>query len=292
MPKRAVAAAILAACFAGLAFAQTAPVQITFGDCRDRDPMVSPDGNHLVFSSDRTRNFDIYILTFGQAGFTQLTQDEKDDRYPNWAPDNKTIVYGSEKTGRGDIYQMGRTGGTGSSQLTASDHIDEYPGFNPRGAGLVFAQGTDKKLRFRPQMKVVLAHTLGQANSPTTLADGDEPSFSSDGKRIVFVSRRTKNNDIWVMNADGSMQTQLTTDDKDDENPRFSPDGKRIVFASDRTGNFDVWVMDADGRNPRQLTSSPADETQPCWSSGGYIYYSLKRGEGKSNIYRIKAPSL
>jgi len=58
--------------------------QLTFGAKQDRDPVVSPDGNHLVFSSDRTGNYDLYIHTFGEAGVLQLTRSPKDDRDANW----------------------------------------------------------------------------------------------------------------------------------------------------------------------------------------------------------------
>lgn len=290
MSHRTYVTTIVSVCLAGLAAAQAGPVQITFGDCRDLDPVVSPNGDYLVFSSDRTGNFDIFLFVFGGPGVTQLTHDEKDDRYPSWGADNRTIVYSSKKTGRSDIYQITRDN-PASLQITATDALDEYPGLNFKNGGLVFAQGSDKKLRFRSQMKVVGSAAPSRANSPQVLAGGDEPSFSPDGRKIVFVSHRTKNNDVWLMNPDGGLQTQLTTDDKDDENPRFSPDGRQIVFASNRTGNFDIWVMNADGSRQRQLTSSPADETHPCWSSGGYIYYSMERGQGKANIYRIKAPN-
>ncbi|MDX9972681.1 MAG: DPP IV N-terminal domain-containing protein [FCB group bacterium] len=290
MSIRILAATMIVTALAGVAAAQSAPKQITFGDCRDRDPVVSPDGNFMAFSSDRTGNDDIYLVSFGKSGFTQMTQEEKDDRYPSWSADSKNIIFCSKRTGKGDIYQIGRDKPM-SVAFTSSDMLDEYPSLNPKDSSLVFAQGVDKKFRTRPQMHVVLAKTTADAQAPSTLAEGDEPSFSPDGKKIVFVSRRTKNNDVWLMNVDGSAQTQLTTDEKDDENPRFSPDGKHIVFASKRTGNFDIWVMDVDGRNLRQLTSSPADETQPCWSVGGYLYYVLERGEGKSNVFQLKAPT-
>jgi len=281
---------LLAVVLCVAAAAQEAPKQITFGEKRDMDPVVSPDGNHLAFASNRTGNFDIFMLTFGKTGVYQLTQSNKDDRYPSWSPDNRKVAFSSDRTGKGDVYEMARDGGSGFLQLTDRTDLEEYPSYAPHGSGLLFARGPKKTFRLRRQMKVVLADEKGRANNARPLGDGDEPRFSPNGRQIVFVSRRTKNNDVWLMNADGSQQMQLTTDDKDDENPAFSPDGRHIVFASNRTGNFDIWVMDADGGTQRQLTTDPADEKQPCWSMGGYIYYMRRGGEMQSSIYRIKAP--
>lgn len=271
------------------ALAQSTPVQITSGDSRDLDPIVSPDGNYLAFSSNRTGSFNIYVLRFGQPAVAQITQSKKDDRYPNWSADSRKLIFSSKRTGNSDLYETARDGSTGFYQLTDADQMEECPSYAPRG-GVLFAVGSGKLLSLRPRMKVHVADSVTRVGKGRPIADGEEPSYAPDGKKIVFVSRRTGNNDIWVMNADGTYQTQLTTDSKDDENPRFSPDGKRIIFASKRTGNFDLWTMNADGSSPRQLTFDPADEFQPCWSTGGYIYYVMKRGEGISNIYRIKAP--
>lgn len=272
------------------ALAQEGPKQITFGDKRDLDPVVSPDGDHLAFASNRTGSFDIFMLTFGKTGVFQLTQSTKDDRYPSWSPDSKKIVFYSNRTGKGDVYEMARDGSSGFLQLTDRTDLEEYPSCAPYGGGLLLARGPKKAFQLRPKMQVVLADEKGRANNARPLADGDEPRFAPNGKKIVFVSRRTKNNDVWLMNTDGTQQMQLTTDPKDDENPVFSPDGDGIVFSSNRTGNFDIWVMDADGGNQRQLTTHPADEKQPCWSVGGYIYYTRHEGETKSNIFRIDAP--
>ena len=56
---------LLAAVHAGMAVAQDTPVQITMGDKRDVDPLVSPDGKHLAFASDRTGSYNIFRFYFG-----------------------------------------------------------------------------------------------------------------------------------------------------------------------------------------------------------------------------------
>lgn len=265
-------------------------VQITFGDKRDIDPVVSPDGNHLVFASNRTGSFNIYLLTFGKSGFVQLTQGKKDDRYPSWTPDSKTVMFNSERTGNDNLYEMAADGSAGFLQLTDASDVEEFGSYAPKNGGMIYVRSPKKRVQFKKQNSIVYAASRTQANTPQVLSEGFEPRFSPDGSKVVFVSNRTKNSDIWLMNLDGTMPTQLTTDPKDDTNPCFSPDGKYIVFASKRTGNFDLWVMQADGSNPRQLTTSPADETQPFWSMGGYIYFVRAGSASQSNIFRIKAP--
>lgn len=281
---------VLTLALAFSAAAQQEVKQITFGGKQDRDPMVSPDGRHLAFSSDRTGNYDLYVHTFGEAGVLQLTRSPKDDRDPNWSPDSKTLVFTSKRTGKGDLYKTDRDGQSGYLQLSDREDLEEYPSFAPRGDALLFVRSPKKVIRKQSDKEVAIADSAGSVNTARALGEGYSARFSPDGKKIVFVSRRTKNADIWLMNADGGMQTQLTSQDKNDEDPCFSPDGKHIVFSSDRTGNADIWVMQADGGDQRQLTSGAEDEFQPCWSSGGYIYFVKKLDSGATNIFRIKAP--
>jgi Tol biopolymer transport system component len=72
--------------------------------------------------------------------------------------------------------------------------------------------------------------------------------------QIAFVSNRSGNWDIYVMDADGGNPRNLTKNRHNDWHPSWSPDGKRIAFASNRDGNLEIYVMDADGGNPRNLT--------------------------------------
>ena len=84
--------------------------------------------------------------------------------------------------------------------------------------------------------------------------------------RIAFASKRDGNFEIYIMNADGSKQTNLTNNPAYDNCPSWSPDGKKIVLESRRDGNAEIYVMNADGRKQTNLTNNPAYDGYPFWS--------------------------
>ena len=88
--------------------------------------------------------------------------------------------------------------------------------------------------------------------------------------RIVFHSNRDGNNEIYLMNADGSGQQRRTTQPEADFGPSWSPDGQRIAFTSFRDGNAEIYVMNADGTGaPLNRTNNSATDQQPTWSPDG-----------------------
>jgi Tol biopolymer transport system component len=98
-------------------------------------------------------------------------------------------------------------------------------------------------------------------------APDENPAWSPDGKKIVF-TRGPSQPDIWVMNADGSGQTNLTNGAEPfvHQGPAWSPDGTRIVF----TDGTDLWVMNADGSGAAQLAPA-ASAHDPSWAADGSL---------------------
>lgn len=118
--------------------------------------------------------------------------------------------------------------------------------------------------------------------------------WSPDGTRIAFTSRRDENEEIYVMNADGSDQVNLTNHPAKDCEPGWSPDGTQLVFVSTRDGNAEIYTMNADGGNIQRLTdySQPASqeanmpsEGTPNWSPDGTQIAFYSRRDGNHEIY-------
>ena len=87
--------------------------------------------------------------------------------------------------------------------------------------------------------------------------------------QIVFHSNRNSLYDIFIVNADGSNQRQLTQNVGNNFDPSLSRDGTKIVFTSDRSGNHEIFVMDVDGSNQEQLTDNRFVDGDGAWSPDG-----------------------
>ena len=108
--------------------------------------------------------------------------------------------------------------------------------------------------------------------------------------QISFMSHRDGNWEIYVMDADGGNQGNLTNNPGDDQFPSWSPDGKRIAFVSernDRDWNRQIYVMDADGGNQRNLSDNDFDERSPVWSPGGKRIAFVSDRKGAFENYDI-----
>jgi serine/threonine protein kinase/Tol biopolymer transport system component len=110
-------------------------------------------------------------------------------------------------------------------------------------------------------------------------------AWTPDG-RVVYSSQASGNWDIWIMDADGQNQKQLTRDSDQNLHPSVSPDGSTIVFESYRGGGSHVWLMNVDGTNQRRLTSGSAEFTPQFTADGRFVVYQALGG-GKWNLWRV-----
>jgi hypothetical protein len=94
-----------------------------------------------------------------------------------------------------------------------------------------------------------------------------DPAWSPTAEQITFVSDDSGNDEIWIINRDGTGAVQLTRDPYSwwDKHPSWSPDGSKIVFWSNRNGNRQIFVMDADGSNLYSLSRTGFNDWDPVW---------------------------
>ena len=161
------------------------------------------------------------------------------------SPDGRHIVFTSLKGGDLDIYTM-NVDGSHVKQLTHAVGYDGGPWWSPDGRQIVYRA-------FHP-------------TDPSDLADYK----SLLAKRLV----RPNKMELWIMNADGSGQRQITHLGGANFGPSWTPDGRRIVFSSNyntdpKLGNFDVFLINPDGTGLEQITTNPTFDGFPMFSPDG-----------------------
>ena len=248
-------------------------------------PQWSPDGTQLVFVSadEDTELVDLYLINADGSGQMNLTNNSSGERLyqPQWSPDGTKIAFilFDEFFGTSsDIYTMNLDG---SAQINLTDDLrgQFHLRWSPDGTKLAFLTLDEVTESF----DIYVMHADGSGQTRLTeniflsgteeielLASGGAGLFawSPDGAQIAFVSDRDDNIDIYVMNADGSGQTRLTSDHTIDIFPAWAPDGARLIFlAFDEDEEVaDIYQIKPDGSGQISLTHSAGEILfAPAW---------------------------
>ncbi len=206
-----------------------------------------------------------------------------------------------------EIYVMDADG-QNQRRLTNNPASDHSPAWSPDGKQIAFVSERDGHVAkhgwFTSEIYVMNADGGNPQNLTNDPADDRDPSWSPDGKRIVFASDRDNdrghNIEIYVMDAEGGNLQNLTNNLTEDESPSWSPDGERIVFSARREGHvenkfgitYEIYVMDSDGGNQQRLTENRNNDGSPLWSPDGerIVFESDRKGEFENyDIYVMDA---
>lgn len=252
----------------------TGQTRLTNNQTVDQDPTWSRDTRKIAYASRlgaASDSFEIFTINSDGSGPTRLTNNSFTDDKPSFSPDGTRIVFRStrpdildgEPFANSDLYLI-NADGTGEQRLTTNPGIDREPAFTPDGR-ILYSQEMPGNVS--GIFRICRINSDGSGLTPLTTGPEDaRPASSRDGSRIVFTARRDGNNEIFVMNANGSNQTRLTTTAAPERAPVFSPDGQRIVFGGQVDSNSDILVMNADGsnaNNPLRLTTHIQVDTVP-----------------------------
>ena len=122
--------------------------------------------------------------------------------------------------------------------------------------------------------------------TPTPTPTQGPPSISG---LIAFHSNRDGNNEIYVVNVDGTGINRLTTTSNQNVSPSLSPDGKRVLFVSNRGENDDIYAINTDGFGVSRLTDNPARDSDPTFSPDGRRVAFVSDRDGNDEIYVMNA---
>ncbi|HKU57166.1 MAG TPA: PxKF domain-containing protein, partial [Gaiellaceae bacterium] len=193
-------------------------------------PTFSPDGKKIAFDSNRNGNFQLWVMNADGSDQTQVTNTNGNVGGSSWSPDGSQIAIGDTSSGSDQIYIANVATGTVGTALTS-------------------------------------------------VGSNTNPHWSPDGSKILYVSTACRTDggpvcgggeSVYLMNADGSNQQNLTQAPIFDADPAWSPDGSQIAFVRDLGGqNFNVFTANADGTNQVQLThgTAPSRNSFPNWGT-------------------------
>ncbi|MBV9209780.1 MAG: PD40 domain-containing protein, partial [Acidobacteria bacterium] len=236
--------------------------------------------------SDFVQDRNIFTINPDGSNETQLTNTEY-NYGPIFSPNGTKIAFYSNRGSGTELYVMNSNGGNQIMIASGFSPIS-LPRWSPDSTQIAFSAYVFHDY----QIYVVNADGSNMRQLTTDLADDLYPEWSPDGLKIVFQSFRSNIpgrpnsfQQVYVMDADGSNQTPLTTDVNGAYFARWSPDGSKIAFLSLRTGNYEIYVMNPDGSNQTRVTQTSVTDFDYQWSpDGSKIIYGLSE-----DIYVIKA---
>jgi Tol biopolymer transport system component/DNA-binding winged helix-turn-helix (wHTH) protein len=258
-------------------------------------PAWSPDGKTIACVYGSTELYGgsspaLGVTTFQVSDGAERRVTEArwtDTRQFSWLPDGSGLVVSATEAelSPAQIWMVSLPSG---EMRRVTNDLNTYLGASVTadGSALVTVQ-TDRV----PNVWVAPAGDAARARQLTTGSgkfDGYYGlSWAPDG-RVVYASMAGGGWDIWVMNADGTGQRQLTAGARSNYGPSVSSDGRYVVFVSNRGGGaFNIWRMDADGSNPVRLTSGRGENFPHVTPDGRWVVYATTGGGQEPAVWKV-----
>jgi tol-pal system beta propeller repeat protein TolB len=196
--------------------------------------------------------------------------------FVSWSPNGQKIAFTSHLSGNYEVYVM-NTDGSDLKQLTFIGATTYGSAWSPDGKHIAFTStqsGTEEVYVMSADgsnTKRLSWTSYFEKSQPK--AYNKNPVWSPDGQYIAFASARSGEQEIFLMNADGSDPKQITDSEGMKDFPSWSPNGKHIAFVQGS-----IFVVDTSGANLRQLTTNTTFfDTHPTWSANSqYLAYGSR----------------
>ncbi|MHC1741601.1 MAG: hypothetical protein AB9873_01055 [Syntrophobacteraceae bacterium] len=249
------------------------------------NPSVSGDGARVVFHRVSPGYSPPNVEEWGAPSATGLRLLRLAGAFPAFSPDGRRIALVGGNLSRLDV--MSTDGSERRTLYTASNRSVFSSSWAPSGGPIAFAVGGV----FQESKASVDLMAVGPDGSESRKLTGEAgnngfPSFSPDGKRLVFRSGRAGFKNLYVMNSDGGEAKELTRGKWTDTMCDWSPTGSWIAFASDRDGDFDIYLIRPDGSGLRKLIGGGGRNNHPHFSPDGewVVFTSQRAGYSAEEI--------
>jgi TolB protein len=297
----------------GLAAANDFPIKKvkTFTWVVDYEPFWSPNGRQIVLISSRHGGMKVHVMDASSSShgsdMRQITTGDVEDDSPAWSPDGKKITFVSICDGVSQIFVM-NANGSDLRQLTQGKAENIHPTWSPDSAKILFntthfVGATAADGRDVPSDNKVIGEQIDKKMDLATIRpDGTDlkrvttgggftyASYAPDGVSILHRRVQGALSQIFVMNADGSNDHNVSGEGNIDGWPAWSADGKRVVFSRRVKEAFQLFVMNRDGTDVRQLTDAPGEFVNPRWAPDGTKILCSRR-LGDMNVVIFSAPN-
>ncbi|MCJ8273588.1 MAG: hypothetical protein MJK04_29830, partial [Psychrosphaera sp.] len=217
-------------------------VQLTHQPSNEVGGRWSTDGEQLVYSSNATGSYNVYVMDRSGHKRRQLTFGEQNITATDWSVDGKQIVATVGHWGTNHLVLVDvATGKTTEIKLAGRSALDGT--FTHDGKSLVFAASVEGGF------ELIVRNLHSGKNNVLYSIKGDvySLSMSPDGSKVAYSSDKDGDSEIFVAKMDGAGISQVTDNYREDNNPRWLPDSKSMVFDSDRYNNFESFKIDVDG---------------------------------------------